>query len=458
MKADLVVKNGWLVTADETTKGGVAIKDEKFVVIGEDHLLPDGEREIDAEGRHILPGIIDGHVHFREPGLGYKEDFTTGSTAAVCGGVTMIMDMPNVAPPTTGSERVREKARIAEGRFLCDYGFFGAITQTNADQILPMKRAGVIGYKIFLGETTGNVSCPDDGVCVEAFARIAESGLPVGVHAENREIMAYFTNKLKAEGKNDPIYWEASRPALCEAESVHRALFFAEAFGVKLHVYHLSSKQAAWLVRDARTRGIKVTAETTPHHLLRDPREMAELGPLLKINPPVRGRDHMDALWEELLRGNLDMVATDHSPHTFEEKGLDAAGKMTKTAIWDCASGFCGVETGAPLLLTEVNKGRLTLNHYVKIACENPAKVWQIYPQKGALRVGSDGDLTIVDMDKEWAIDGRKLHSKNKPTPWHGWKIKGAPIYTIVRGHIQMRNGEPVGKPIGRWIKPEPSI
>jgi allantoinase len=457
MSTDLVIKNGRVVTPQETFRGGVAIKDGVFVAISTDDTLPQGREEIDAKGRHILPGLIDGHVHFREPGLGYKEDFTTGSTAAVCGGITMVMDMPNVNPPTADAEKVREKMKLAEGKFLTDYGFYAVVVQTNAEQILPMAEAGVIGYKIFFGETIGNLPFPDDGMCLEVFDLIAKSKLPVGIHAENRQIMAYYTNKLKSEGKNGAVYWEASRPDICEAESVHHAIFFAETFKTKLHIYHMSSKQAAWMVRDAKAKGLRVTAETGPHYLLREPKDMEQVGPLLKMNPPVRTRDHAEVLWDGLLKGYVDSIATDHSPHTLEEKGCDINGKLTKPAIWDCISGFCGVETGVPLMLTEVNKGRMTLNHYVKLASENPAKVWQIYPKKGAIRLGSDGDVTIVDMDKEGVIDVNKLHSKNKPSPWHGWKVKGMPVYTIVRGHVQMRDGEPVGKPIGKLVRPNPA-
>lgn len=454
MSADLVIKNGWVVTPAETFKGGVAINDGKFVAIGTDDVLPKGKEEIDAKGKHVLPGLIDGHVHFRVPGLDYKEDFTTGSTAAVCGGITMVMDMPNVVPPTADADKVREKIKLAEGAFLCDYAFYGVVVQTNTKDILPMAEAGVIGYKIFFGETIGNLPFPDDGMCMEAFSNITQSKLPLGIHAENRQIMAYYTNKLKAEGKNDPIYWEASRPDICEAESVAHALFLAETFKTKLHVYHMSSKQAAFLVRDAKAKGLRVTAETGPHYLLREYKDMEKVGSLLKMNPPVRSKDHSEVLWDGLLNGYIDMIATDHSPHTLEEKGSDLMGKMTKPAIWDCISGFCGVETGVPLMLTEVNKGRMSLNHYVKLASENPAKVWQIYPQKGAIRVGSDGAVTIVDMDKEGVIDVNKLHSKNKPSPWHGWKVKGMPVCTIVGGHVQMRDGEVVGKRIGKLVRP----
>jgi dihydroorotase len=454
MKVDLVVKNGWVVTPRDTIKGGVAIADGKFVTIGADDTLPEGKAVIDAGGKHILPGLIDAHVHFREPGVTHKEDFATGSTAAVCGGITTVIDMPNQVPPTETAEQVLVKKRLAESKSMCDFAVLGVVHQTNADDVIPMADAGAIGYKIFFGETIGNLPFPDDGMCQEVFANITKAGVPVCVHAENRQIQHYWTNKLKAEGKNDPIFWEQSRPALCEYESVAHLIFMTEQFGTMLHIVHTSSKQATQMIRDAKARGLRVTAETAPHYLLREAKDMAEVGPLLKMNPPIRSKDHQDALWEGLLGGAIDMIATDHSPHTMEEKGATIDGKMTKPAIWDCISGFCGVETAVPLMLTQVNKGRMTLNQYVQWASENPAKVWQMYPKKGAIRIGSDGDVTIVDMNKEGTIDARKLHSKNTPTPWHGWKVKGMPVYTIVRGNVQMKDGEPVGRPIGRMQMP----
>lgn len=456
MKADLVIKNGTVVTPENTFDGGVAIHDGKFVAIGTNDSLPEGTREIDATGKHILPGLIDGHVHFREPGMTHKEDFGTGSRSAVAGGITCVVDMPNTIPPVTHPEQVDEKKRLAEEKSLLDFALLGVVVQTNADQILPMARVGAVGYKIFFGETIGNLPFPDDGVCQDVFRNITESRLPLCIHAENRQIMYHHLNRIKEEGKTDPVNWESTRPAICEAESVHHAIFFAETFGTKLHVLHMSSKHAAGMVRDAKARGLRITAETGPHYLLREPKDMEKVGPLLKMNPPVRTRDHGEVLWDGLLNGYVDMIATDHSPHTLEEKGADADGNMLKPAIWDCISGFCGVETAVPLILTEVNKGRMSLNHYVRVASENPAKVWQIYPQKGALRVGSDGDVTIVDMDKEGAIDIHKLHSKNNPSPWHGWKVKGMPVSAIVRGHVQMEDGEPVGEPIGRMVYPVP--
>src|SRR3974390_1580225 len=251
MKADLGVKKGTIGTPEATFKGGVAIHDGKIVAIGADDTLPEGNRTIDASNLHILPGLIDAHVHFRDPGVTHKEDFSTGSTAAVCGGITTVIDMPNQIPPTENAEQVGVKKKIAESKSLCDFAVLGVIHQTNADDIIPMAQAGAIGYKIFFGETIGTLPFPDDGMCQIVFPNITKSGVPLCVHAENRQIQRFWTNKLKAEGKKEPIYWEQSRPYLCEAESVAHALFFAETFGTKLHIFHTSTKQAAHMVRDA---------------------------------------------------------------------------------------------------------------------------------------------------------------------------------------------------------------
>jgi dihydroorotase len=454
MKADLVVKNGRIVTPERTYAGGVAISDGKFVAIGADDVLPDGVRVIDVKGKHILPGLIDAHVHFRDPGLTHKEDFATGSTAAVCGGITTVLDMPNVIPPTQSEKEVLEKRKIGESKSLCDFGLYGVVHQSNADDILPMANAGVIGYKIFFGETVGELPFPDDGMCHEVFSNITESGLRLAVHAENRPIQYYWTDKMKAEDMSAPVHWEKTRPWMCEAEAINHLIFLADMYKTPLHVVHVTTKQGAHMIRDAKARGQDVTGETGPHYLLREPEDMNEVGPLLKMNPPVRGGEHRTVLWEGLLQGFLDMIATDHSPHTLEEKGCDINGKMVKNAIWDCISGFCGVETGVPLILNEVNKGRMSLNHYVRLASENPARIWQMYPKKGSISLAADGDLTIVDMDKEMTIDPTKLHSKNPPTPWGGWKVKGVPVATIVRGNVQMEDGEPVGKVIGEMQLP----
>jgi dihydroorotase len=446
MKADLVVKNGVLVTPEATLKAGVAITGGKIVAVARDEDLPEGKEVIDVKGNYILPGLIDGHVHFRDPGLTYKEDFETGSMAAACGGITCVIDMPNTKPICGDVASFKEKKEIAESKSWVDFGLIGVIIGENIPQIVPMADAGVVGFKIFMGETVGAIPAPDDGAILEALGYVAKAKRRVGVHAENNQIMQHLIKKLKAAGRTDPLAHVEARPNIAEAESISKIILLAEATGAKVHIYHMSSKEGVDLVKTGKERGIDVTAETGPHYLLMEDKDMLKLKSILKMNPPVRSKDNADRLWWGLLNGYVDCIATDHSPHTVEEK--------TNDNIWDAIPGFTGVESSVPLMLTQVNAGKLTLNQYVKLASENPAKVWNMYPQKGSVRIGSDGDLTIVDMKKEGVIKSENLHSKTKVTPFNGWKVKGMPIYTIVRGKVVMKDGQLVGTHSGRIVIP----
>ncbi len=447
MTVDMKVINGQVVLPDGTHRMGVAIDKGKFVALGLEANLPDAREIIDATGLSVLPGLIDCHVHFRDPGFTYKEDFGTGSTAAVCGGVTTVIDMPNTNPPTQDEPTVKEKLRIAESKSLCDFGVVGVIMGTNIDKVFEMAGAGIVGYKCFLGETVGNLPSPDDGQFVDALRQIAETGMRIGIHAENRQITTHLVNKLKAQGRTDPLAHAESRPAYSENEAIARCIVYAKATGAKVHIYHMATGEGVELIRKGREMGVNITAETSPHYLLIDNDEWApKLGSLLKMNPPVRTRRHHELLWDGLLNGGVDCIATDHSPHPPHEK--------LKDNIWEAIAGWPGVETAPPLMFTQVNKGKLTLNKLVQLYCENPARVWNMWPTKGTIRVGSDGDLTIVDMGRKSVIRAEKLHSKSKITPFEGWETVGKAVYTIVRGTVQMKDGEPVGKVMGKPVKP----
>jgi dihydroorotase len=446
MKADLVVKNGLLVTPEATLKAGVAITGGKITAVARDEELPEGKEVIDVKGNYILSGLIDGHVHFRDPGLTYKEDFETGSMAAACGGITCVIDMPNTKPIIADVACFKEKKEIAESKSWVDFGLIGVIIQENLNNILPMAEAGVVGFKIFMGETIGAIPAPDDGAMLEALGYVARTGRRVGVHAENNQIMQYLIKKLKAAGRTDPLAHVEARPNIAEAESISKIILFAKATGAKVHIYHMSSKEGVNLVKAGKQSGIDVTAETGPHYLLMEDKDILKLKSILKMNPPVRSKDNAESLWWGLLNGVVDCIATDHSPHTMEEKKNDN--------IWDALAGFTGVELSVPLMLTQVNAGKLTLNQYVKLGSENPAKVWDMYPQKGSLQIGSDGDLTIVDMKKEGIIKSENLHSKTKVTPFDGWKVKGMPIYTILRGKVVVKDGKLIGTHSGKIVWP----
>lgn len=452
MQIDLLIKNGTLVSPLASYRGHLLIKDGKVldVLLRDD--LPPAKEVIDAKGLHVLPGLIDPHVHFRSPGLEYKEDWDTGSQAAVVGGITTVLDNPNVIPPTADVEALELKRQKAHGASYCDYGLIAVIMEGNLDKIVPLAEAGAIGYKIFMGETVGNIPSPSDGEIIDAWKIMRGTGLRCTVHAEDNSIILYMRAKLQKEGRKDPLAHLDSRPAVAEAECVHRAILFAKEAGSKLMIYHLSSKEGLEQVRRGKADGVDVKCETGPHYLLFEGQDMVRmgLGTLLKMNPPVRSREHGEALWRGLLDGTIEVIGTDHSPHSPEEKMVD----NPMGDIWKAIPGWPGVETNVPLMLTQVNAGRITLNQYVKVQAEGPARAWNLWPRKGNLDRGADGDVTIVDLNKESVIDKARLHSKARLTPFHGWRVKGLPVNTIIRGSVVMKNGEIYGTPAGEHIKP----
>ncbi len=452
MQVDLLIRNGTVVTPLASYRGHLLIRDGKVLEIMVRDDLPSAREVIDATGLYVLPGLIDPHVHFRSPGLEYKEDWDTGSQAAACGGITTIIDNPNVVPPTADVESLQLKLEKANGVSYVGYAILAVIMEGNLDKIVPLAEAGVVGYKIFMGETVGNIPSPSDGEIIDAWKIMHATGLRCTVHAEDNSIILYARAKLQREGRKDPLAHVESRPAVAEAETVHRAVLFAREAKSKLMIYHLSSKEGLEQVRRGKADGVDVMAETGPHYLLLEAQDMIRmnLGSIMKMNPPVRSREHGEALWRGLLDGSIEVIGTDHSPHTPEEKMAESP----MADIWKAIPGWPGVETNVPLMLTQVNAGRLTLNQYVKLQAEGPARAWNLWPRKGNLDRGADADVTIIDLNKEGVIDKDKLHSKSKVTPFHGWRVKGRAVYTIVRGTVVMKNGELYGKPQGEFIQP----
>jgi allantoinase len=445
---DLIVKNGTVVTPQATFEADIAIVDGRFAAIGLPGTLDlQATNEYDARGKYVLPGVIDGHVHFREPGLEYKEDFGTGSLAAVMGGVTTVVDMPNTKPPTGTAEVVKLKQRLAEEKSFCDFGIIGLLVNENVDQLVPMAEAGVVGYKCFLGETIGNIPAPNDGVMLDGLRIIADLGLRIGFHAENNEIMQHLIAQAKAAGRTDALAHVDTRPAIAEVESIQRMALFAKHTGAKIHIFHLSSRDGLEMIEEWRAKGVDITCETGGHYAFLTSEDMKTLGAILRMNPPVRAAGHGDALLKGLADGRVNSIATDHSPHTREEKLNDN--------IWKAISGFAGVETSVRVFLTYgVNTGRMTLNEFARASSEGPAKVWDMYPRKGSIRIGSDGDLTIIDLNKTGTIKESELHGKNNLNPFDGHKTKGLAVATIVRGELVMKDGELVGTPTGRMVRP----
>jgi dihydroorotase len=444
---ELLVRGGTLVTPRATFRADIGVRDGRIAAIAAPGELEAGaEQVLDASGLVVLPGVIDEHVHFREPGLEYKEDFGSGSRAAVMGGVTTVLDMPNTLPTTSTAEQVERKRQLAEAKAYCDFGLYGLLAQDSLEHLRPMAQAGVVGFKCFLGRSTGNIPPPDDGRLLEALSIVAGLGLRCGFHAENDQILQHLAAKLKAAGRTDALAHVEARPVVAEVEAIQRAALFASSSGARIHVFHLSSRQGLEAIEEWRRKGVDITCEITPQHYFLTAEQMQTLGAKLRINPPVRESGHASALLDGLVSGSIDAIATDHSPHLSAEKLHDD--------IWQAVSGFAGVEISLRLFLTHaVNAGRMSLQALVRATSEGPARVWGLYPRKGALAIGSDADLTLVDLSVEDTIEERRLHGKNNLTPFEGHRTRGGAVATVVRGRIVMRDGELVGEPAGRMVR-----
>lgn len=434
--ADLVIANGRVAMSSSLRSCAVAAKDGRVTWVGANSNAPKAKTVIDASGLVVLPGVIDVHVHMRDPGSTYKEDFRTGTAAAAAGGVTTLFDMPNNSPPTRDVKALGAKMKAAE-KALVDYALYGLLTTGSAGEITPMVDAGVIGFKCYMAETTGNVASPSEEEMRQELALVGRAGRRVSVHAEDASIIRRLTAELRESGRVDALAHYESRPEMAEANAVRRAIALAREARCGLHIAHLSSAPGAAEVRRAkrsRARGSDVTAETCPQYLLLDKGDYPAKGSLMKCNPSVKRREDRLALWGAVRDGTVDMIATDHAPHTIEEKTSGAS-------IFEQASGFPGLETSVALMLTCVSRGLLTLSKYVSLASEAPAKKWGLYPKKGRIAVGADADFTVVDTRKEWTIDPARFESKAKYTPFEGFKAKGAAVYTIVRGGVVMDHG-----------------
>jgi dihydroorotase len=453
---DLIISGATVVSDTAAFKASVAISNGSVLAIGDAGAMPAAREVLDATGLHLLPGAIDVHVHFREPGYTHKEDWQTGTAAAAMGGVTTVFDMPNVNPPTGTPEALALKQEAAKKAHV-DYGIYGLLAEDNVDQLEALIQGGVAAFKCFMGNTFGNLPSPSTGAMLEAFEIIAQHGMRIALHAETASIMAWREKRLQAAGRTDPLAHLAARPAVVAVEAVSRAAVLAEWTGARIHILHISSADELRPLRDAKARGVDVTGETCPHYLLFDERAYAELQSLIRVNPPVREKRHQLGLWEALHDGTIDMISTDHAPHTPAEK--------LRNDIWTVDCGFPGVETQMPLMLTQVRSGRLLITDYVRLTSTKPAKAFGLYPAKGALLPGSDADITLVDLDRTHTIRAAELNSRSKITPFEGHSVTGLPIHTLVRGRFVMRDrklvaatkgwGQPVNR-IQRMPKPQP--
>ncbi len=428
---DLLIKGGTVVTGDSRSVADVTIKDGLIAAVGQPGTLGAATETLDATGHFVLPGAIDVHVHFREPGYTHKEDWETGTAAAAMGGTTTVFEMPNTHPPTRSVVELRQKQEAATKAYV-DYGLYGLLAEDNIDELQGLIDGGANAFKCFMGNTFGNLPSPSTGAMLEGFEVIAPSGLRISLHAETASIMAWRQKRLVEAGRNDPLAHIAARPAVVAAEAVARAAILAEWTGARVHVLHISSALELGPLRDAKARGVDITGGTCPCYLLLDSRDYARLGSVIRVNPPVRDAADSEAIWAALKDGTVDLIETDHAPHTLEEK--------TKAVIWEADCGFPGVETQMPLMLNQVSVGRISLEDYVRYSAEVPAKRFGLFPVKGRIAAGAHADIAIVDMAKSETIRAADLHSRGKVTPFEGETVTGIPIHTLVRGRFVQKD------------------
>ncbi|KUO42928.1 MAG: hypothetical protein APU95_00300 [Hadesarchaea archaeon YNP_N21] len=444
-RADLVVENARVVTPIGIFEGGIAVEGGRICAVAKDPLLPPADSVIDAGKKILMPGAVDAHTHVYLPGF-IKETFKTGTMAAAVGGTTTIIEMPSTDTNTV--KNFEERRKIAEGEAIVDFALHSGEIQEERDtlEISGLVRAGTTGFKITMGG--GSTAARHDGIILESFMEIGKTGSIAIVHAENHQLYEHFRRKIAQEGRNDPSAYSDSRPNIVEAEAISRAILFARFAGNRLHIAHMTTKEGVELVRDAKDRGQPVTSEVTPQALLLNKNDYLRYKHYIVYNPPARDEEDNLSLWNAINEKIVDCIVTDHCAYTKEEKDVGIKN------ILETPPGIPGLETKLTLMLSEgVNKGRISLMKLVELCCESPAKIFGIFPRKGAIQVGSDADFLLVDIEKEDKISVDKLRSVGEFTPFEGWRTKGWPVLTVVRGEVVAEDGEVVGKPgYGKFI------
>ncbi len=433
----IVNANIWL--EDGLYEGGLFVEDGKIAKIGKS--MPEADHVMDAKGDLVLPGLVDLHVHFREPGFTHKEDFYTGSCAAVAGGVTTVVDEPNNNPVTSTPDALREKMRLVQRKAAVDYTFSVALHEETLEHIPVFRKMGVNCFAVFdeLGDAPTGMD--DTGVLLDALSRVKEAEGLALLNCRESDLVVHITERLRGSGSGTLNDYNAHFPHVAESVGAAKRVLLSHAVGVKTHMREVSTLETVNVLRKLKHYMVGVTAEARPDHLLLNHENTRGLGPYAQQWTPVRRKTDNEALLGALRDGVIKVIASDHATHTEGEK------ERGRDNIWESPPGLPAVETMLPLLLTKVNEGVLELGTLIDAASANPAKVMGQFPRKGCIRVGSDADLVLVDMKMQRIIRGEGLHGKTKWTPFEGWRTRGAPVATYVRGVEAYVDGEAVAAP-----------
>ena len=433
---DLCLKNGQAMINDDLVQTNIYIKDEKITSITDKSL--DSKETIDCKNLIILPGVIDSQVHFREPGLEGKETLESGMLSAVAGGVTSIFEMPNTNPLTITPETIEDKLKRASKGAWSDYAFYlGGTMRTSPNLSEWENLKGVCGIKIFMGASTGDLMTATDE---EVESVVSNGRRVIAVHAEDQMIMMENMKSILGDSNDVAMHCKWRSPESCLSATT-RVVNLARKHKRRVHILHITtSNEMEFLSKNKDVASVELLAN---HLTLHAPDCYERLGTLAQQNPPIREKKHQDALWDALNNKIVDIIASDHAPHTLEEK----SAKYPKSP-----SGTPGVQTLVPVMLNHVNNKKLSLSRLVSLWSYGPERVHKIFG-KGRIQEGYDADFTIVDMNKEMTIENSQQKSRSQWSPYDGMKVKGWATHTIIRGNCVMRNDEIIGKPIGEMVQ-----
>jgi len=395
--------------------------------------------EIEARGLHVFPGVVDAHAHVNEPGREDWEGWRAATRGAAAGGVTTLADMPlNSLPPTVDGDAMRAKESCAARSAIVDYALWGGLVGADQSSLRELMMLGVVGLKAFLCPS-GVPEFPhlDAGTLVPALAAAAAAGHLVAVHAEDEAIVAKGTDQLHTMNRRDRAAWLESRPPAAERRAIERLADAARETGARVHVVHASSSAAVSAVLRARERGASVTVETCPHYLFFSAEDVDRVGPALKCAPPIRDASSRERLWQHVLAGEIDLVASDHSPCTVELKTRGDGD------IWEAWGGITGIQSLLPVMLTEgVHRRGLRLTALARLVAGAPARLLGLSPKKGAIRAGADADVALVALEREWTFEPEQLQARSGLSPYVGRSFRGAVVRTLVRGITVFDDGE----------------
>jgi dihydroorotase (multifunctional complex type) len=433
---DSVLTNAKAYLNGQIIDCSIAFEEGKIFKIGKETQMPNADQKTNLKNLLVFPGLIDEHVHLRDEGKAYKEDFQTGTAAGAAGGFTTVLDMPNNEPVTMSKETLRNRMAIAERKVLVNVGFYSEFPKKTADT-KGIVSEGAVGFKLFMGSQIGGLNIDDDQALHDAFKEVAELNVPLAVHAEDKALLTKNEEKLEQAKKSSIAAFQDAHSETVEIKAIERLLKISAQTDVRLHFCHVSTEEGINAIIEAKKSGRKVTCEVTPNHLLLSTADLEHYGQLLIMAPPLRSKNHVEALWKGLEAGRIDALGSDHAPHALSEKSA--------SSVWNVKVGVPGLETTLPLILTLVKKNRLSLAQVVRLLAEKPAEIYGLN-DRGHLEQGKNADLTVVDFNRKFKIEASKFKSKAKYSPYDGWEVQGKPVKTFVNGLLVFDEGEIVVK------------